>query len=138
MIESVDVTVIMHASQSMGAESENQDRTLAGKWYERGGAQVVKYRDSESDTVDTLEITGRRVRLRRTGAVSSEMEFAAGESHIFDMETSLGAFSFMVRTKRVAVGIYAGRLTVELAYELYADGSLVSHNHIDYEVISDK
>ena len=124
----------MHASQSVGREKEEQERQADGKWYERGGAQVVKYRDSESGTVDTLEITGRRVRMKRSGAVRSEMDFAAGESHIFEMETGLGAFSFLVRTKRVAVGIYPGRITVELAYDLYSDGSLVSHNHVDYDI----
>ena len=134
MIDSADVEIKMRSSQAVGGESEKQERTCRGKWYERGGAQIVKYRDSESDTVDTLEITGRRVRLRRSGAVSSEMEFAAGESHIFDMVTKLGTFSFLIRTSRVAVGMYRDRITVELAYDLYADGSLVSHNHVDYEI----
>ena len=134
MIESVDVNVKMHAAQSMGTQKDEQDRMLPGKWYERDGVQIVKYRDNESDTVDTLEISSRRVRLKRSGAIRSEMEFAAGESHIFEMETDPGTFSFLVRTARVAVGIYGDRLTVELAYDLYADGSLLSHNHVGYDI----
>ena len=137
MINSIDVNVNMHASQSMGTHKEDQDRVCMGKWYERNDAQVVKYKDVESDTIDTIEIRPRRVRLRRSGAVRSEMEFAAGESHIFDMDTPLGTFSFLVRTKRVAVGIYDDHLTVELAYDLYSDGALVSHNHVDYDIKPD-
>ena len=134
MINSVDVTVKMAATQSMGVHSEKQDRLCEGKWYERDGVQIVKYRDFESDTIDTMEITPRRVRVRRSGAVSSEMDFAPGESHLFEMETRLGKFNFLVRTTRVAVGIYEDHLSVALAYDLYADGSLVSHNHVDYDI----
>ncbi len=134
MINSKDVVVKMHASQSMGTQSDEQERECMGKWYERGDAQVVKYKDAESETIDTLEITSRRVRMRRAGAVTSEMEFAAGESHLFEMETELGNFNFLVRTRRVAVGLHEDSLTVRLAYDLYADGSLVSHNHVDYDI----
>ena len=76
--------------------------------------------------------------MRRSGSVRSEMDFAPGESHIFEMETTLGSFTFLVRTKRVAVGIYSDSITVELAYDLYADGALVSHNHVDYCIKPDK
>ncbi len=137
MINSTDVRVDMRAGQSMGTESDKQERSCMGKRYERDGAMIVKYRDTESDTVDTLEITGRRVKMKRSGSVRSEMDFAPGESHIFEMETTLGSFTFLVRTKRVAVGIYPDLITVELAYDLYADGSLVSHNHVDYRIKSE-
>ena len=134
MIESIDVNVVMRSSQSMGTHLEEQERTSSGKMYDRAGARVVKYRDTESDTVDTLEIPPRRVRMKRSGAVCSEMEFAAGESHIFDMVTELGTFNFLLRTGRVAVGIFDDRVTLDLAYDLYSDGSLISHNRVSYVI----
>ena len=138
MIDSIDVILNMHSVQTMGSHRDEQDRVCFGKWYERGGMQVVKYKDDDSGTIDTMEISSRRVKLRRSGAIDAEMEFAAGGSSLFDMATELGTFNFLVRTTRVAVGIYEDRLTVALAYDLYADGALISHNHVDYEVVPEK
>ncbi len=135
MINSKDVTVKMHSAQTMGKHRDEQARECFGKWYERDGLQVVKYRDNDSDTIDTMEISPRKIRLRRSGAINAEMEFVAGGSSIFDMATELGTFNFLVRTTRVAVGIFEDHLTVALAYDLYADGSLISHNHVDYEMV---
>ncbi len=134
MINSVDVIVKMHATQSMGDQKDGQKRECAGKRYERDGIFTVKYRDAESGTVDTMEITPRRIGLRRSGSINASMEFAPGEAHLFKMDTELGELEFLVRTTRVAVGVHEERVTVVLAYDLYADGALVSHNHVDYEI----
>ena len=137
MINSTDVILKMHSVQTMGTHRDEQDRTCRGKWLKKDGVQVVKYRDDDSGTVDTLELYGRRVRLRRSGLINAEMEFSAGGSSLFDMATELGTFDFLVRTTRVAVGVFEDHLTVALAYDLYADGALISHNHVDYEILSD-
>ena len=134
MINSVDVIVKMHATQSMGNHRDAQKRESFGKRFERDGILTVKYRDTESGTVDTMEITSRRIGLKRSGAINAQMEFAPGESHLFKMDTDLGVLDFLVRTTRVAVGIHEEIITVALAYDLYAEGALVSHNHVDYEI----
>ncbi|MCR5097656.1 MAG: DUF1934 domain-containing protein [Lachnospiraceae bacterium] len=135
MIDSRDVTLNMHSVQTMGKHRDEQKRQCRGKWFLRDGINVVKYRDEDSGTIDTMELYTRRVRLRRSGAINAEMEFTAGGSSLFDMATELGTFDFLVRTTRVAVGIFEDHLSVALAYDLYADGALVSHNHVDYEVV---
>lgn len=134
MINSIDVVVYMRATQSIDSERESFERRCPGKLFERGDAQIVKYRDAESGTIDTIEIRKRRVRIKRSGAVCSMMEFAAGESHVFEMTTELAEFGFLLKTSRVAVGMYEDRITIELVYDLFAGGELVSQNRVEYRI----
>jgi uncharacterized beta-barrel protein YwiB (DUF1934 family) len=98
------------------------------------GVLYLRYAESEltglQGTETCFELHRDKVILRRKGAVSSEMVFAAGLMNQSLYNTEEGALLITVRTTAVEDAMTLGGGTLHVAYDITVEG--LGTGHIDY------
>ncbi|MCR4435321.1 MAG: DUF1934 domain-containing protein [Clostridiales bacterium] len=98
-----------------------------GKYYKKGGAYYVTYKESEvtgmEGTTTTLKIIGGTVTLMRFGAVNSHFIFERGQKHFSYYDTSFGTFTIGVFANEVRINVNDDGGEIWVDYELEIDNN---------------
>ena len=93
---------------------------------------LLRYRESEltgmEGTETTFEIGPRRVILRRSGSVSSQMVFEEGRRHLSMYDTPYGALSVGINTRKMRAELDARGGSIEIDYAIEIDHALAGQN----------
>lgn len=121
-----------------GQDPDTIELTTDGTLYEQDGAVFLSYAESEltglEGTVTAFELREDRVRLVRTGKVSSVMEFAVGQVDESLYDTGMGALLVTIRTLSIDnhMDVHGGNLRV--CYQISIEG--FGTGQIEYEVLA--
>jgi uncharacterized beta-barrel protein YwiB (DUF1934 family) len=112
--------------------SANQDANelellTEGKYYKKGNAYYVTYKESEvtgmEGTTTTLKIAEGKVTLMRFGAVNTQFIFERGQKHVSYYDTVHGAFTIGVFANEVNVDINDAGGEIKVDYEIEIDNA---------------
>ena len=68
--------------------------------------------------------------VKKSGSVTSQMEFNKDKDSTTKYSTPFGTFTFGIHTKDMLIRAEKGTVTIEIDYSLYSNGSILSENHI--------
>ena len=68
--------------------------------------------------------------VKKSGSVTSQMEFNKDKDSTTKYSTPFGTFTFGIHTKDMLIRAKKGTVTIEIDYSLYSNGSILSENHI--------
>ena len=127
--------VIISVQSIQRSTQQNQDpqqveQVTNGTMTTRNGAYIVSYPECEltglEGTQTTFEVTDRRITLKRTGTLTSELVFEEGYKHESLYDMGFGALLIGVQASKVHSvlnddgGVFCMEYTIEIEHELSA------------------
>jgi len=120
-----DKSSVVVEFQSRQQEGGVERSTLVGQLHRLKTSWVLTCRQSANDDADapadasmTLIMRDAEIRLRRSGAISLEQSFRAGEDIPGTLDTPYGLHRVSAKTHRLSIGLSASGGIVEWEYEL--------------------
>jgi uncharacterized beta-barrel protein YwiB (DUF1934 family) len=123
------ISVMGNQNASDKDDGSRMELVTQGKYYKKGEAYYVTYKESEvtgmEGTTTTLKIKEGVVTLTRFGAVNSQMIFEQGRKHISYYDTKHGAFTVGIVANSVDVSVNdcGGEIKVDYLLEIDHNGS---------------
>ena len=77
-----------------------------------------------------MVVDEKKVVVRRSGTVHSEMSFELGVPDAFTHRSAFGCVFFEIHTKELDVSVSGEELSVRITYELFSGTTVISTNHI--------
>ncbi|HOM02232.1 MAG TPA: DUF1934 domain-containing protein [Acetivibrio sp.] len=117
--------------------SENKDKNVLelvteGKYYKKGNAYYVTYKESEvtgmEGTTTTLKISDGVVTLMRFGTVNAQFIFEEGQKHVSYYDTQYGTFTMKVTARMVTINVDDSGGEVKVDYKLEIDDNKSGEN----------
>lgn len=103
-----------------------------GKYYKKGNAYYVMYKESEvtgmDGTTTTLKIEEDEITLMRFGSVNSQFIFRKGQKHVSYYDTEYGAFTVGVTAHHLNVSVDDNGGEIEVDYEIEIDNNKTGYN----------
>lgn len=131
-LQSFEITI--DSIQWMDHQKESEESIYRGTGYSRGDKHYIHYTEyMEGQKVSTLIIfSNHQVRIKRSGAVSSEMIFRLGEKTAFVYTIAEGSFEMGIDTEKLIFDEQetSGSYSLEIYYNLVMYGETVSHHKI--------
>ncbi len=128
-----NVTIHIKGTQA-GESAEKLETIVPGTYYFRGGKHYLLYEEAvdgvEMVTANRIKLTSDRMELTRKGPVQTFMIFAQGKTCPCTYRTPYGTISLEIFTKHLALSCGEDMLEADASYELLAQGSTVSENHL--------
>lgn len=123
-----NVIISVKGTQTSVNQDVNELELLTeGKYYKKGNAYYVTYKESEvtgmEGTTTTLKILDGRVTLMRFGAVNTQFIFERGQKHMSYYDTVHGAFTIGVFANEVNVDINDCGGEIKVDYEIEIDNN---------------
>ena len=128
-----DVTITVRGEQEyedMGRD--HTDLTADGTLADTPEGWTLSYDERETRT--EFEIDTRRVVLRRSGELRSEMVFEVGETHTTVYEMPFGTLPMEVTTDGIRQKLSARGGLLEIRYRVTVDGQVRSKNSVKVQV----
>jgi len=126
-----EVKISFASTQEADGEHADISQILDGQRYDKEGDVYLRF-EEEVEGAGTVKSTMRMrngsVHITRSGGVKTAMDFKRGQDSMCLYTTPLGGLSFVISTEVLEVQIEEDRLQVDIVYDMYADGTLVSHN----------
>ena len=133
-----DVRVRMKTRQVQppeAAKEEPFEMTAEGVWRRGDTEHRLIFHEPEGPggekVRDTVIVEEAACRIRRAGAVNTELHFVPEETRPCVYETEVGAVELSLRTKKLARRIWDDRLMVHIEYEVLAGEDVVSAHIVD-------
>ena len=123
-----NVIITVKGVQTSVNEDVNELELLTeGKYYKKGDAYFVTYKESEvtgmEGTTTTLKIADGKVTLMRFGSVNTQFIFERGQKHVSYYDTMHGAFTIGVFANEVNVDIDDCGGEIKVDYEIEIDNA---------------
>jgi uncharacterized beta-barrel protein YwiB (DUF1934 family) len=113
-------------------ETSELELVTEGKYYKKGNAYYVTYKESEvtgmEGTTTTLKVVDSVVTLMRFGAVNSQFIFEQGQKHVSYYDTSHGAFTIGILANEVNVNVDDAGGEIKVDYEIEIDNNKSGEN----------
>ncbi len=117
---------------SSGQEANILELVTEGKYYKKGDAYFITYKESEvtgmEGTTTTLKIADGVVTLMRFGSVNSQFIFEQGQKHLSYYDTSYGTFTVGVYANEVNVKVDDEGGEIRVDYQLEIDNNKSGEN----------
>ena len=133
-----EVLIRLRGTQNYESQAPDTiELTTEGTLTRDEGRLILSYKETAltglEGTVTSFEVQNDRVVLRRTGTVSSKMEFSVGEVHKSLYETPMGALLVTVSATKVEnnLGDDGGNLTVAYAITIEDLGMGTIEYHLE-------
>ncbi|NLP13495.1 MAG: DUF1934 domain-containing protein [Clostridium sp.] len=119
--------------------SANNDKNILelvteGKYYRKGNAYFVTYKESEvtgmEGTTTTLKISDGVVTLMRFGSVNTQFIFEQGQKHMSYYDTQYGTFTMMVTARSVSIDVNDTGGEIKVDYKLEIDNNKSGENDL--------
>lgn len=117
--------------------SDKKDKNILelvteGKYYKKGNAYYVTYKESEvtgmEGTTTTLKISNGIVTLMRFGSVNTQFIFEQGQKHESYYDTQYGTFTMRVTARLVTINVDDKGGEVKVDYKLEIDDNKSGEN----------
>ena len=132
------VLLTIRAEQDVEGEPDKVELLTEGTMELRPEGMAVTYQESPltgmEGTTTTLEVTGPRVILRRSGTVSSQMVFEEGRQHTSLYETPYGELSVDVQTSYLRHTLTECGGQMEIRYSISVEHAATGKNHFHLRV----
>ena len=121
-------------------EEDVMELVTEGKFYHKDGATYLVYEESElsgmEGCVTTLIIENKRVRLKRYGAASHELQFEEGKKFTGIYETPMGCVDMEILTEQVenTIAEEAAEGLICIEYEISLRGLMEARNKLRIEI----
>jgi uncharacterized beta-barrel protein YwiB (DUF1934 family) len=130
---SKNVIISVKGTQTLGKQDSNElELVTEGKYYKRGGAYYVTYKESEvtgmEGTTTTLKVVDGIVTLMRFGMVNTQFIFQQGQKHVSYYDTSYGAFTVGVLANAVNINVNDEGGEIRVGYEIEIDNKKSGEN----------
>ncbi|MCX7921153.1 MAG: DUF1934 domain-containing protein [Clostridia bacterium] len=103
-----------------------------GKYYKKGDAYFVTYKESEvtgmEGTTTTVKVTDGMVTLMRFGSVNSQFIFQQGQKHVSYYDTTYGSFTIGVLASEVNIKVDDNGGEIQVGYQLEIDNQKSGEN----------
>lgn len=113
-------------------DSHKVELVTEGKYYKKGGAYYISYKESEvtgmEGTTTTLKVLDGVVTLMRFGAVNSHFIFQQGQKHFSHYDTTFGAFTIGIFANEVSVNVNDEGGEIWVDYEMEIDNNKSGDN----------
>jgi len=128
-----DVIISVKGSQT----SDNLDTNVLelvteGKYYRRGNAYYVTYKESEvtgmEGTTTTLKVADGIVTLMRFGSVNTQFTFERGRKHVSYYDTVHGAFTVGIFANEVDINVNESGGEIRVDYQIEIDNNKSGEN----------
>ncbi|MGI6108221.1 MAG: DUF1934 domain-containing protein [Lachnospiraceae bacterium] len=109
-------------------EEEHSEMTVSGIRRDAGKMTELRYTGTdggEAGITTAILFRGGEIRVRRSGAVSSDMQFAEGTESVGPYVTPWGKMMIRAASESVLVILDENSVEAELRYRLYSDGGLI-------------
>ncbi len=121
-----NVIISVKGIQTSGSKNSNTlELVTEGKYYKKGNAYYVTYKESEvtgmDGTTTTLKISDGIVTLMRFGAVNTQFIFEQGQKHMSYYDTQYGTFTMQVFTNIVSIDVNDKGGEIRVDYRLEID-----------------
>ncbi|MFZ5989961.1 MAG: DUF1934 domain-containing protein [Bacillota bacterium] len=128
-----NVIISVKGIQTSGKNDSNTlELVTEGKYYKKGNAYYVTYKESEvtgmEGTTTTLKISNGIVTLMRFGAVNTQFIFEQGQKHMSYYDTKYGTFVIGVTTHVVTIDVDDKGGEVRVDYKLEIDDNKSGEN----------
>ncbi len=122
----MNVSIRIHSRQTANGESEAIEQTAEGVYVFGEALSTLRYEEDPSGgmegTVSTFALEPGAVTLTREGQIACRMVFQPGKRHRFTYSTPYGSHDLGLFTRRLDVRLSENGGTVELGYDLEAEG----------------
>lgn len=127
------VIISVKGTQSSSNQEPNiLELVTEGKYYKKGNAYFITYRESQvtgmEGTTTTLKIVDGVVTLMRFGSVNSQFIFEQGQKHLSYYDTSYGNFTVGVYANEVDVKVNDDGGEIRVDYKLEIDNNKSGEN----------
>jgi uncharacterized beta-barrel protein YwiB (DUF1934 family) len=126
------IIVVKGAQTYEGRESDGLELVTEGKYYKKGDAYFITYKESEvtgmDGTTTTLKVMNGIVTLMRFGSVNSHFIFERGQKYLSYYETPNGTFTVGVLANDVNINIGDNGGEIHIGYELEIDNTITGEN----------
>ncbi len=134
-----DVIITIKGLQSYeDQEDDSVELVTRGNFYQKDEDYYITYKESEltglGSTTTTVKIEPERVTVLRFGDTRTHMIFEEGQKHISYYDTTAGALTVGISTRRIQKRLsdQGGRLMIDYAMEI--NNSLTGENAFDISV----
>ncbi len=137
MTRDVTITVIGIQSDESGQEFTTE-LTVQGQYFEKNHCHYILYEEKDSDTgaitKNTLKIKDSQMELTKSDLFRSQMLFQPGETHRTSYMTSYGSLQFDVHTESLKCFWTDNSGTIQAAYRLSTEGTMLSNNKLTIKI----
>ncbi len=117
---------------AVNQDTSKMELVTEGKYYKKGDAYFVTYKESEvtgmDGTTTTLKILDGIVTLMRFGGVNTQFIFEEGHKHVSYYDTAYGAFTIGILANQVNINVDENGGEIRVGYELEFDSSKTGEN----------
>lgn len=124
--------------QRLGSDTDRQQFRTTGRRLEKDRALLVTYDEIQEDRSRThvsLKLSEGRAVMIRSGAAQTRMEFDPGRTTYCNYDTGAGILPLEIRTQTVSHLTNPREERIRLAYALYYDGGVLSHNEVTIRLV---
>ncbi len=112
-----------------------------GKFAERDGKYYISYEETEltgfEDTVTTINVSEKRVKMSRSGKYNMKMTYEPGEKNLCYYETAYGSIAVAIDTRKIVHDLTPEGGTVMIDFLLDSDNVTFAHNQLKITVTKD-
>ncbi|NMB34405.1 MAG: DUF1934 domain-containing protein [Clostridium sp.] len=128
-----NVIISVRGIQTSANKDKNKlELVTEGKYYKKGNAYYVTYKESEvtgmEGTTTTLKISDGVVTLMRFGSVNTQFIFEQGQNHLSYYDTRHGTFTMKITTRLVSIDVDDGGGEIKVDYKLEIDDNKSGEN----------
>ena len=128
-----DVTITVRGAQEYeGGERDRTDLTVDGVFADAPEGWTLAYEEQETRT--EFVIGARRVILRRSGTLQSEMVFEVGKTHTTVYEMPFGALPMAVSTDSIRQKLSERGGLLEIRYRIAVGEQVKSRNSCKVQI----
>lgn len=128
-----DVLITVRGEQYFeGASPDETELVTEGTLEKTEEGWRLSYRESElvdmAGTLTVFDVHGDWVRLRRSGALNSEMIFEKGKPHTSLYEVPFGTLTIDILTDELSVSLSENGGTLDIRYRIAVEHTVNGHN----------
>ncbi len=98
----------------------------------RNGSQYITFKqvmpEHRIEVSNLIKFKDGKVTIKRSGALSSHMEFEVGKPYATDYETPYGKLDVRVQTQEVVCEVLQDDVNLKICYEMIMQGNKISDN----------
>lgn len=131
------VRVFVHSAQQYDDYADQVTTNSIGEYTCSRNVHTITYAENlEGNNIvnNVLTLSKSGARLERTGAITSQMEFALGKTTDSEYINGYGTIDFKISTMRYDLIIEDTKITTHLLYELHQNGQKVSRNTLQISI----
>ncbi len=133
------VRIEIAGTQRLGTEQDETFVEAQGTYEREQDAAVIQYIEKPEETLEILNcirVQENGITISKRGAIVSDMYFEEGKNSEVAYQTPYGTIPMEIRCKNVSIKEDDRNLHIEVEYDLYSGGELVSACHTKIGIVN--